>query len=57
LLERRKMMGYGGGALGSPLWVALLSVLSGGQGMEWNGMIYLLMIVPSRSDLIPYITR
>jgi hypothetical protein len=28
------MMGCGGGALGAPWWVALLSVLSGGQGME-----------------------
>jgi hypothetical protein len=39
-------MGYGGGALSAPLWVALLLVRSGGQRIEWNGMIYLLVIVP-----------
>ena len=27
-------MGCGGGALGAPLWVALLLVQSGGDGME-----------------------
>jgi hypothetical protein len=31
-------MGYGGGALGAPPWVALLSVLSRGQGIEWNDL-------------------
>ena len=39
-------MGCGGGALGAPLWVALLSMLSRGQGMEWSGMLYLMMILP-----------
>jgi hypothetical protein len=33
--ERRKTTGCGGGALGAPLWVALLPVQSGGR---WNGM-------------------
>ena len=31
-------MGCGREALGGPRWVALLSVLSGGQGMEWSDM-------------------
>jgi hypothetical protein len=39
-------MGCGGGALGAPLWVALLMLRSGDQRMEWNGMICLLVIVP-----------
>jgi len=30
----------------APLWVALLLVLSRGQGIEWSGMICLPMIIP-----------
>jgi hypothetical protein len=33
-------MGCGGGALSTPLWVALLLVLSRGQGMEWNDLSF-----------------
>jgi hypothetical protein len=51
------MTGYDGGALGAPLWVALLSVLSRGQRMEWSGMLCLLLLDPLKSNLIPYITR
>jgi hypothetical protein len=47
------MTGCGGGALGAPLWVALLSVLSKGQGIEWNDLSSSDR-PPSRSDLIPY---
>ena len=53
-------MGCGGEALGGPRWVALLLVLSGGQGMEWSGIIYLLLSFPfpsPKSYLIPYIMR
>jgi hypothetical protein len=33
-----------------------LSVLN--RGLEWNGMIWVLVIVsPPRYDLIPYVTR
>jgi hypothetical protein len=31
-------MGCGGGAIDAPPWVALLSMLSRGQGMEWNDL-------------------
>jgi hypothetical protein len=47
------MTGCGGGALGAPLWVALLSMLSKGQGMDWNDLSSSDR-PPSRSDLIPY---
>ena len=56
LLERKETAGCGGGgALGAPLWVALLPVQSEGK---WNGMECLVIkLRPSRSDLIPYIMR
>jgi hypothetical protein len=31
-------MGCDGGALGAPPWVALLLMLSRGQGMKWNDL-------------------
>jgi hypothetical protein len=46
-------MGCGGGALGAPLWVALLLMLSRGQRMEWSGMIYLLIIPPPKVPPYP----
>jgi len=41
-------MGCGGGALGAPLWVALLPVRSGGG---WNGMECLVIDLGSSSLL------
>jgi hypothetical protein len=38
-----------------PSLVALLSMLSRGQGMEWSGMICLLMILPPLGLTLPLI--
>ena len=46
------MMGYGGGGLGAPLWVALLSMLSRGQGMEWNDILMIVSFLGLTLSLI-----